>query len=58
MSVMAAGMLPPQEAIEYVVQQPNVQSIIFGASSKKHIEEVQQIIENEYTNKVKTTKML
>jgi hypothetical protein len=37
MSVFASGAIPPQEAIEWVCAQPNVQSIVFGASGRANI---------------------
>ncbi len=37
MSVLASGAIPPAEAIEWVCAQPNIESIVFGASSKGNI---------------------
>jgi hypothetical protein len=37
MSVFASGAIPPAEAIEWVCAQPNVASIVFGASSRGNI---------------------
>jgi len=37
MSVFASGALPPQEALEYVCRQPRIESIVFGASSRRNI---------------------
>ena len=34
MSVFASGAIPPREAIDYVCRQPQIQSIVFGASSR------------------------
>jgi hypothetical protein len=45
MSIMASGAVSPREAIEYVAKQKNIQSIVFGASSRKNIEETKRIIE-------------
>lgn len=44
MQVLAAGAIPPKEAIEYVCSLPNVESILFGASSKNNIEETVALI--------------
>jgi len=44
MSVFASGTISPKEAIEYVCGLPNVQSIVFGASSKQHIEHTREMI--------------
>jgi predicted aldo/keto reductase-like oxidoreductase len=44
MSVLASGAIPVREALEYVCDLPNVQSIVFGASSKQHIEQTQGMI--------------
>jgi len=43
MSTLASGAIPPKEAYEYVNAQ-NIQSIVFGASSKKNIEESVKLI--------------
>lgn len=45
MSIMASGAVPPKEAVEYVLSQKNIRSIVFGASSKAHIEETKDIID-------------
>ncbi len=37
MSVFASGAVPAREAIEWVCQLPNLESIVFGASSKTNI---------------------
>lgn len=47
MSVLASGAIPPREAIEWVVNEPYVQSILFGASSRQNIETTVGLI-NEY----------
>ena len=39
MSVFASGAIPPREAIEWVCAQPNIKSIVFGASSRGNIRE-------------------
>ncbi|MGB5553561.1 MAG: hypothetical protein WBM83_02805 [Flavobacteriaceae bacterium] len=38
MQVLGGGAIPPKEAIEYVCGLPNIESILFGASSQKNIE--------------------
>jgi hypothetical protein len=45
MSVMAAGSIPPREAFSYVLGLPAVESIVFGASSARNIENTRQIID-------------
>ena len=45
MQVLAAGALRPREAIEYLGQFPKIESVLFGASSKAHIQETKEIIE-------------
>jgi len=37
MQIFAGGAIPPKEAIEYVCSLPNIESILFGASSKENI---------------------
>jgi hypothetical protein len=43
MSTLASGAIPPKVAYEYIKAQ-NIQSIVFGASSKKNIEESVKLI--------------
>lgn len=44
MQVLAGGAISPKEAIEYVCGLPNIQSILFGASSQGNIEETVSLI--------------
>ncbi len=44
MQVLAAGAVPPREALEYVCSLPNIESILFGASSKGNIQETATLI--------------
>ena len=46
MQTLAAGALSPREAMEYVCAQHAVTSILFGASTKEHIQETKSIIES------------
>jgi hypothetical protein len=50
MQVLAAGAVPPKEALEYVCRLPNIESILFGASSKGNINETVGLI-NQYDKK-------
>lgn len=45
MQVLAAGALRPKEAIEYLSRFPKIESVLFGASSKAHIQETKDLIE-------------
>ncbi len=45
MSVLAAGALRPADAIEYVGQFDRIESVIFGASSRSHIEQTKKLID-------------
>lgn len=45
MQVLAAGALRPREAIEYLSDFPKIESVLFGASSKTHIQETKELIE-------------
>jgi predicted aldo/keto reductase-like oxidoreductase len=38
MQVLGGGAIAPKEAMEYVCNLPNIESILFGASSKANIE--------------------
>nr|NUR37772.1 hypothetical protein [Sphingomonas sp.] len=44
MSVFASGGIPPREAIEWVTNEPYVESIVFGASSRGNIESTVALI--------------
>jgi hypothetical protein len=46
MQVLAAGALRPNEAIEYLGKFPKIESVLFGASSKSHIQETKELIEH------------
>lgn len=46
MQVLAAGALRPKEAIEYLFKFPKIESVLFGASSKTHIQETKELIEH------------
>jgi hypothetical protein len=45
MQVLAAGALRPKEAIDYLAKFPKIESVLFGASSKGHIQETKSLIE-------------
>jgi hypothetical protein len=45
MSVFASGAIPPKEAIEWVCQQPNIESIVFGASSRGNIRNTKELVD-------------
>ena len=45
MSVMASGAIPPRQALDYVCAQPNIRSIVFGASGRANIRETRQLVE-------------
>jgi hypothetical protein len=45
MSVLASGAIPPREAVAYVCKMPKIESIVFGASSKKNIVEMKRLID-------------
>ncbi len=44
MQCLAAGALKPKEAMDYVCQFPKIESILFGASSRAHIEQTRDYI--------------
>ncbi|MBC6489940.1 hypothetical protein BC349_03100 [Flavihumibacter stibioxidans] len=44
MQVLAGGAVSPREAIEYVCGLPNIESILFGASSKTNINDTASLI--------------
>jgi hypothetical protein len=45
MSVLASGAIPAREAIEWVCSQPNIQSIVFGASSRSNIRSTRELVD-------------
>jgi len=45
MQVLAAGALRPKEAVEYLSRFHMIESVLFGASSKGHIQETKELIE-------------
>ena len=47
MSVYASGAIPAREAIEWVCAQPNIESIVFGASSRANIRSTRELV-SEY----------
>ncbi len=44
MSILAAGALPPDEAIEFISQFPQIKSAVVGMSKKNHIDQTVQLI--------------
>ncbi len=47
MSVLASGAIPAREALSWVCSQPNVESIVFGASSRSNIASTRDLV-NEF----------
>lgn len=45
MSVFASGAIAPREAIDYVCKQTNIESIVFGASSRGNIRQTKSLID-------------
>jgi hypothetical protein len=45
MSVFASGSISPEPALEYVCRFPGIESIVFGASSRRNIAQTRQLIE-------------
>lgn len=46
MQCLAAGALKPQEALEYVCQFKKIESVLFGASSRAHIQQNRDLVES------------
>ena len=55
MSVFASGAIPPREAIEWVCAQPNIQSIVFGASSRANIRNTRELVSEYWPDSVPRT---
>lgn len=45
MSVFASGAISPSEAIEWVCNQPNIESIVFGASGRGNIKNTRALVD-------------
>jgi len=45
MSVFASGAIPPEEAIKWVCEQPQIASVVFGASSRGNIRSTRDLME-------------
>ncbi len=45
MSVFASGAIPPREALEWICQQPNIESVVFGASSRANIHNTRVLVD-------------
>lgn len=45
MSVFASGAIPPKEAIEWICNQPNIESIVFGASGRGNIRSTKELVD-------------
>ena len=48
MSVFASGALTPDEAIKWISEQPNIQSIVFGASSRGNIKSTRSLVDKYF----------
>jgi hypothetical protein len=48
MSVLASGAIPPREALEWVAAQPEIEAIVFGASSRRNIRDTKSIVDGLY----------
>jgi len=45
MSVYASGAIPADEAIAWVCEQPNIEAIVFGASSRRNIRSTRELVD-------------
>lgn len=52
MQCLAAGALKPEEAMEYVTRFPKIESVLFGASSRAHIQQTKNLIEEGFERNV------
>jgi len=50
MSVFASGAIPASEAISWVCDQPNVEAIVFGASSRSNIRSTKGLVDQFWKN--------
>jgi hypothetical protein len=54
MSVFASGAIAPREAIEWVCARPNIQSIVFGASSSANIRSTRDLVDTYWPKALET----
>jgi hypothetical protein len=45
MSILASGAIAPRDAVAYVCDQPKIESIVFGASSRGNIRQTKALID-------------
>jgi len=48
MSIYASGAIPPEEAIEWLAGLPNIESMVFGASSRRNIQHTRQLVDKYF----------
>jgi hypothetical protein len=48
MSILASGAVPPADAVDYVCGLPKIEAIVFGASTKKNIEQTCELIRRHW----------
>jgi hypothetical protein len=48
MSVLASGAVPPREALEVIAGLRNVESVVFGASTRTHIEQTKRLLDEVF----------
>lgn len=48
MSVFASGAIQPKEAIDWIAAQEGIESIVFGASSRKNIRDTKMLVDAAY----------
>jgi hypothetical protein len=53
MSVFASGAIAPKEAIEWICQQSNIESILLGASSRANIHNTRELVDQYWPIKAK-----
>lgn len=51
MSVFASGAIPPDEAIAWVSSQPNIEAVVFGASSRTNIRNTKEMMAKYWREK-------
>ena len=52
MSVFASGAIPPREALEWIHEQPSIESIVFGASSAQNIRSTVHLVDDIWNDGV------
>ena len=49
MSVFASGAIPADEAVQWISEQPNIEAVVFGASSHRNIRNTRELVDKYWS---------